>query len=90
MVPKKKKKSGGWPQKKKVVEDINEVINELLTYFEITDGEDENLFYDANEVNKEKDGTFNWWDNIDCNISEKGANIGDQESDDESDGLARL
>jgi hypothetical protein len=61
-----------------------------LSDFEVTDGEDEDLFYDFDEVRKEKDGTANCWDNVDCNINEKGAEFGDQEFDDESDGLASL
>jgi hypothetical protein len=42
-----------------VAEDIDEVIKELLSDFEITDGEDEDLFYNFDEANKEKDGTSN-------------------------------
>ena len=50
---------------------------ELLSDFEIIDGEDEDLFYDADEVNKEKDEIVGWWDKVDCNIVNKGADIGD-------------
>jgi hypothetical protein len=46
-------------RKTKVAEDIDEVIKELLSDFEITDGEDEDLFYNFDEANKEKDGTSN-------------------------------
>ena len=80
----------GRPRKTKVAEDIDEVIKELLSNFEIIDGEDEDLLYNADEVNKEKARTTNWWDKVNCNISEKRVEVGDQESDDESEGLASL
>ena len=35
-------------------QDIDEVIKELLSDVEITDDKDEDLFYDVDEVNKEK------------------------------------
>jgi hypothetical protein len=73
-----------------VTQDIDEVIKELLSDFEITDDNDEDLIYDADEVNKENDGISNWWDKVDCNIGEKGVEIGDKESNDQSDGLASL
>jgi hypothetical protein len=73
------------PRKTKVVQPIDEVVKELLSDFEITDGGDKDLFYNFDEVRKEKDGTANW-----CNINEKGAEFGDQESDDESDGPTSL
>ena len=80
----------GRPRKTKVAEDIDEAIKELLSDFEISEGGDEDLFYNVDEVNKENDGMANQLDKVDCNIGEKGAKIGDQESDDESDGLASL
>jgi hypothetical protein len=73
-----------------VTQDIDKVIKELLSNFEITDGNDEDLIYDVDEVNKENDGISNLWDKVDCNIGEKGAEIGDKEFDDQSDGLASL
>ena len=36
---------------------IDEVVNELLSDFEVTDGKDEDIFCDSNEVRKEKNGT---------------------------------
>jgi hypothetical protein len=47
------------PRKIKVAEDVDEVIKELLNNFEIIDGEDEDLFYDVDGVNKEKDEMAN-------------------------------
>ncbi|XP_059428510.1 uncharacterized protein LOC132162269 [Corylus avellana] len=38
----------------------------------------------------EKDGTSKWWEKVDINIGDKGADLGDGESNDESDGLASL
>ena len=42
------------------VQAIDEVVMELLSNFEVTNGEDEYLFYDSNEIWKENDGTANW------------------------------
>jgi hypothetical protein len=55
----KKHKRRGRPRLTKVCQLINEVFNELLSDFEVTDGEDENIFYDSYEVRKENDGTAN-------------------------------
>ncbi|XP_059458345.1 uncharacterized protein LOC132187941 [Corylus avellana] len=75
----------GRPRKTKVVWPIDEVIKELLSDFEATDGEDSDLFYDSDEVKKEKEGAANWWDNVDCNGELEGDNGGDSESS--NDGL---
>ncbi|XP_059454997.1 uncharacterized protein LOC132185210 [Corylus avellana] len=86
----KNNKRHGRPRKTKVIQDIDEVIKELLSDCEVTNGEDEELYYDADEVNKEKDGTSNWWKKVDYNINDKKAEFGDDESEDERDGLVSL
>ena len=71
-----------------MAQDIDEVIKELLSDFELTDDKDEDLFYNVDEVNKENDGMANQWDKVDCITSDTGVEIGDKESDDLGDGLA--
>jgi hypothetical protein len=64
----------------------------LLSDFEVTDGEEEDLFYDSDEVRKGRVGTALWWDNVEFNINEEGVGFGDRQADNvnESDGLASL
>jgi hypothetical protein len=85
-------KRRGRPRKNKDVPGIDEVVKQLLSDFEFTDGEDEDLFYDSDEVRKEREGTSHWWDNVEFNVNEEGAGVGDHQADDvnESDGLASL
>jgi hypothetical protein len=45
-------KGRGRPRKNKDVIGIDEVVKQLLSEFEFTDGEDEDLFYDSDEVRK--------------------------------------
>ena len=70
--------------------DIDQMIKELLSDVERYKSKDENLFYDADEVTTENDGMAHRWDNVDCNINDTGANLGDMEFDDSSDGLRSL
>ena len=60
--------------------------------FEFIDGEDDDLFYDSDEVRKEREGTAHWWDSIEFNVNEEGAEVEDRQADDvnESDGLESL
>jgi hypothetical protein len=44
-------------RKNKDVIGIDEVVKQVLSEFEFTDGEDEDLFYDSDEVRKEREGT---------------------------------
>jgi hypothetical protein len=64
----------------------------LLSDFEYTDGEDEDLFYNSNEGRKEREGTAHWWDSVEFNVKNEGAGVGDRQADEgnESDGLASL
>ena len=50
-------KRRGRPQKNKNFIRIDEVVKQLLSEFEFIDGEDEDLFYDSDEVRKEREGT---------------------------------
>ena len=45
------------PRKNKDVPGIDEVVKQLLSDFEFTNGEEEDLFYDFDEVRKEREGT---------------------------------
>jgi hypothetical protein len=67
-------------------------VKQLLSDFEFTDGEEEDLFYNSDEVQKEREGTAHWWDSVEFNVNEEGAVFGDRQADDvnESDGLASL
>jgi hypothetical protein len=82
----------GRPRKNKDVLGIDEVVKQLLSDFEFTDGKKEDLFYDSDEVQKEREGTAHWWDSVEFNVNEEGAVFGDRQADDvnESDGLASL
>jgi hypothetical protein len=55
----KQKVKRGRPRKITVNVDIDQVVKELLSDIERSDSEPEDLFYDADEVNKEKDGNAN-------------------------------
>jgi hypothetical protein len=46
----------GRPRKNKDVIGINEVVKQVLSEFEFTDGEDKDLYYDSDEVRKEREG----------------------------------
>ena len=85
-------KRRGRPQKNANVLGIDKVVKQLLSDFEFTDGEDEDLFYDSDEVRKERERTTHWWDNVEFNVNEEGLGVGDSQADDgnESDGLACL
>jgi hypothetical protein len=50
-------KQRGRPWKKKEVLGIDKVVKQLLSDFEVTDGEKEDLFYNSDEVRKEREGT---------------------------------
>jgi hypothetical protein len=93
VVPKTGKghKKHGRPRKNKDVMGINEVVKHLLSDFEYTNGKDEDLFYDSDEMRKEREETAHWWDNFEFNVN-KGVGVGDHQADDvnESDGLASL
>ena len=52
----------GRPQKRDVVQDIDQVIKELLSDLELSESKGEDLWYDNDEVKKEKDGTTHWWE----------------------------
>jgi hypothetical protein len=86
----KQKVKRGRPRKTTVNVDIDTVIKELLSDIERSDSEPEDLFYDADEVNKEKDGKAHWWENIDLGVNETGADLGDKEADNSSDGQGSL
>ena len=86
----KQKGKRGRPRKTIVDDDIDQVIKNLLSDMKLFEFEDEDLFYDTDEVIKEKDGTVNWWDKVDYNIIDMGAEFWGTESDDSSDGLASL
>jgi hypothetical protein len=86
----KQKVKRGRPRKTTVNVDIDKVIKELLSDIERSDSEPEDLFYDADEVRKEKDGKAHWWENIDLGVNEMGADLGDKEADISSDGLGSL
>jgi hypothetical protein len=75
------------PRKTTMNVDIDQVVKELLSDIERSDSEPEDLFYDADEVSKEKDGKAHWWENIDLGVNETGADLGDKEADNSSDGL---
>jgi hypothetical protein len=45
------------PWKREVFQDIDQVIKELLSDLELFEYEGEDLWYDDDEVTKEKDGT---------------------------------
>jgi hypothetical protein len=64
----------------------------LLSDFEFTDGEDEDLFYDSDEGRKEREGIAHWWDSVEFNVKKEGVGVGDRQTDEgnESDGLASL
>jgi hypothetical protein len=47
-------KRRGRPRKNKDVIGIDEVVKQVLSDFEFTDGEDEDLYYDSDEVQKER------------------------------------
>ena len=49
-------KRRGRPRKRKEVSRINKVVKQLLRDFEVTDGQEEDLFYDSDEVRKEREG----------------------------------
>ena len=51
-------KRRGRPWKNKDFIGIDEVVKQLLSEFEFTDGEDEDIFYDSDEVRKEREGTY--------------------------------
>ena len=78
--------------KNKDVPRIDEVVKQLLSNFEFTDGEEEDLFYDSDEVRNEREGTAHWRDNVEFNVNKEGARFGDRQADDvnESDSLASL
>jgi hypothetical protein len=66
-------------------------VKQVLSEFEFTDGEDEDLFYDSDEVRKEREGTSHWWDSVEFNVNE-GVRVGDCQLDEvnESGGLSSL
>jgi hypothetical protein len=86
----KQKVKRGRPRKTTVNIDIDKVIKELLSDIERSDSEPEDLFYDADEVRKEKDGKTHWWENIELGVNETGVGFGDKEVDNSSDGLGSL
>ena len=85
-------KKHGRPWKNKEIIGIDEVVKQLLTNFENTNGEDEDLFYDSDEVRKEREGMAHWWNSVEFNVKEEGVGVGDHQADEgnESDGLASL
>jgi hypothetical protein len=84
-------KRRGRPRKNKDVIGIDEVVKQVLSKFEFIDGEDEDLFYDSDEVRKEREGTSHWWDSVEFNVNE-GVRVGDCQPDEvnENDGLSSL
>jgi hypothetical protein len=86
----KQKMKRGWPRKTTGHTDIEKVIKELLSDMEQSDSEHEDLFYNADEVIKENDGKVHWWEDIDLGVNETGADFGDKEVDNSSDGLGSL
>jgi hypothetical protein len=87
----KQKVKRGRPRKATMNIDIEKVIKELLSDIERSNSEPEDLFYDADEVRKEKDGKAHWWESIDLGVNEMGADLGDKEAaDNSSDGLGSL
>jgi hypothetical protein len=84
-------KRRGRPRKNKDVIGIDEVVKQVLSDFEFTDGEDEDLYYDSDEVRKERDGTSHWWDSVEFNVNE-GVGVGECQPNEveESDGLSSL
>jgi hypothetical protein len=49
-------KRRGRLRKSKNVSGIDEVVKQLLSDFEFTNGEDEDLYYDSDKVRKEREG----------------------------------
>ena len=47
----------GRPWKNKEFSGIDEVVKQLLSAFKVTNDEEEDLFYDFDEVRKEREGT---------------------------------
>ena len=87
----KQKVKCGRPRKTTMNIDIEKVIKELLSNIERSNSEPEDLFYDVDEVIKEKDGKAHWWENIDLGVNETGADLGDKEAaKNSSDGLGSL
>jgi hypothetical protein len=84
------RRAHGRPHKREVVEDIDQVIKELLSDLELSESEGEDLWYDDDEVTKEKDGTTHWLERVDLNILGNEVEFGDKEPDDSSDGLRSM
>jgi hypothetical protein len=84
------RRAHGRPRKREVVEDIDQVIKELLSDLELFEYEGEDLWYDDDEVTKEKDGTAHRWERVDLNILGNKVEFGDKEPDDSSDGLRSM
>jgi hypothetical protein len=84
------RRARGRPHKREVVEDIDQVIKKLLSDLELFESKREDLWYNDDEVTKEKDGTAHWWEKVDLNILGKGTEFGNKESDASSDGLRSM
>jgi hypothetical protein len=63
------------------------VIKELLSDMELFESKAKDLWYDDDEVMKEKDGMAHLWENVDLNILGKGVEFGDKEFNGSSNGL---
>jgi hypothetical protein len=57
---------------------------------ELSDSEGEDLWYNDDEVTKEKDGTAYWWEKVDLGMPGDGAESEDKEPDDSFDGLRSM
>jgi uncharacterized protein (UPF0335 family) len=57
-----KKGNIGRPRKTTVDVDLDQLVKELLSDIERFESEEDDLFYDDDEVTREKDGTAHWWD----------------------------
>jgi hypothetical protein len=58
----KQKGKHGRPRKTTVDVDLDQLVKELLSDIERLESEEDDLFYDDDEVTREKDGTAHWWD----------------------------
>ena len=87
---KRQRRARSRPRKRKVVQDINQVVKALLNDLELSNSEGEDLWYDDNEVTKEKDGMTHWWEKVDLDMPGNRAEFGDKEPDDLSDDLRSM
>jgi hypothetical protein len=72
----KQKGKCGRPRKTTMDVDLDQLVKDLLSDIERSESEEDDLFYDKDEVIREKDGTTHWWEEVDLGINDTRDNFG--------------